>query len=189
MSSSYHSVRCPTDEDRFCHIVRRIGDEGRGSQADYQAPDGGRADDQGKRWYPPSGNGILAASQGLYPKKGSVSTGDVTSDPSEAVRISAPDEGEPIPDVETKAESNGDADKQANGNIAASASGSAPDAEQFKLTRPFSERGEDSRADTSYQWRRARACRSEYAEPACVGRHAVPLRYPDAEDCGRGARG
>ncbi|WWC95656.1 hypothetical protein V866_002521 [Kwoniella sp. B9012] len=45
----------------FCHI----------------ASDGTRIDDQGEKIYPPSGNGIKAAIEGLHPIKGAVATGQV----------------------------------------------------------------------------------------------------------------
>ncbi|ORY34576.1 CRAL-TRIO domain-containing protein [Naematelia encephala] len=45
----------------FCHI----------------AEDGSRVDNEGKKWYPPLGNGIKAASEGLVPKQGAISTGQV----------------------------------------------------------------------------------------------------------------
>jgi hypothetical protein len=71
-------------------------------KADLQAPDGTRVDDDGLRWYPPAGNGILAAAQGYFPRKGSVTPGDVTTNAEEGIKISGPDEGEPVPGVESR---------------------------------------------------------------------------------------
>jgi hypothetical protein len=71
-------------------------------KADQQAPDGTRVDDDGLRWYPPAGNGILAAAQGYFPRKGSVTPGDVTTNAEEGIKISGPDEGEPVPGVESR---------------------------------------------------------------------------------------
>lgn len=85
-----------------------------------QAPDGTRADKEGKRWYPPSGNGILAASQGYYPKKGSVSTGDLTTNIEEGIKISAPDEGEKVPGVGPVESKDGETKTKEDGDIAAS---------------------------------------------------------------------
>ncbi|WVW87100.1 hypothetical protein I302_109157 [Kwoniella bestiolae CBS 10118] len=45
----------------FCHI----------------APDGSRINEQGEKIYPPSGNGIKAAMEGLHPVQGAVATGQV----------------------------------------------------------------------------------------------------------------
>jgi len=72
------------------------------SKADQQAPDGTRVDSDGLRWYPPAGNGILAAAQGYFPKKGSVTPGDVTTNAEEGIKVSGPDEGEPVPGVESR---------------------------------------------------------------------------------------
>jgi len=76
--------------------------------ADCQAPDGTRVDKDGLRWYPPAGNGILAAAQGYFPKKGSVAPGDVTTNIEEGIKISPPDEGEPHPGVPSRRNSTGD---------------------------------------------------------------------------------
>lgn len=59
-------------------------------------------DNDGLKWYPPAGNGILAAAQGFYPKKGSVSPGDLTKNAEEGIKVSGPDEGEPHPGVESR---------------------------------------------------------------------------------------
>lgn len=83
-------------------------------------------DDEGKRWYPPSGNGILAASQGVYPKKGAVTSGDVTTNPEEGIKVSAPDEGEKIVDVAPTPAANGDSKKDTTSDIAASESITMP---------------------------------------------------------------
>lgn len=71
-------------------------------KADQQAPDGTRVDKDGLKWYPPAGNGILAAAQGYFPKKGSVVPGDVTTNAEEGIKVSGPDEGEPHPGVESR---------------------------------------------------------------------------------------
>jgi hypothetical protein len=63
-------------------------------------------DEKGLKWYPPAGNGILAAVQGYYPRKGSVILGEVTTNIEEGIKVSGPDEGKPIAGVEAKA--NGD---------------------------------------------------------------------------------
>jgi hypothetical protein len=71
-------------------------------QAYIQAPDGTRVDKEGLKWYPPAGNGILAASQGYFPKKGSIILGDLTTDEKEGIKVSGPDEGTPIAGVSPK---------------------------------------------------------------------------------------
>lgn len=81
------------------------------TKANDQAPDGTRVDNKGLKWYPPAGNGILAASQGYFPKKGSIMSGDLTTDAEEGIKVSAPDEGTPVAGVEAKkggAEENSD---------------------------------------------------------------------------------
>lgn len=116
---------------------------------DRQAPDGTRADKDGKRWYPPSGNGILAASKGIYPRKGSVVSGDVTTNPEEGIKVSAPDEGEEVPGLapvdakegepETK---ESDIEKKEDATVAASESwNTVPRLESINLTR-YSQRDE-----------------------------------------------
>ncbi|WVQ95873.1 hypothetical protein IAU59_002972 [Kwoniella sp. CBS 9459] len=59
----------------FCHI----------------AEDGTRVNDQGEKWYPPSGNGIQAAVNGLHPAPGAVASGEVhkVSDPSASFNSTA----------------------------------------------------------------------------------------------------
>ncbi|WRT69865.1 uncharacterized protein IL334_006856 [Kwoniella shivajii] len=66
-----HKVYWPTLTE-FCHI----------------APDGTRINDQGEKIYPPSGNGIKAALEGLHPVKGAIASGQVEKvDPSKNASV------------------------------------------------------------------------------------------------------
>lgn len=47
------------------------------NKTDRQAEDGSRVNDAGEKWYPPLGNGIKAAVDGLVPVKGATQTGEV----------------------------------------------------------------------------------------------------------------
>jgi hypothetical protein len=70
----------------------------------------------------------LAAAQGYYPRKGSVAPGDLTTNIEEGIKVSAPDEGTPVPGVESRSNSDGNktakdvaAGKSRGGDIASHA--------------------------------------------------------------------
>lgn len=126
----------------MCVISCSSGREDRALDYHIQAPDGTRVDAEGKRWYPPTGNGILAASQGIYPRKGSVATGDVTTDPAEGIKVSAPDEGEKIVGVDPDA-------KKVNGTT----NGDAAASTSLLYLIAWIEREEQRLTDYRRQWR------------------------------------